>query len=163
MANSLAASGSTRLSWTLTDTQSVGTVSRGATISTSRTITNGSGADQANAGYTNTHIVTGATTLEFDLTGIEYNSFGSTGLVAFTAVKEILVKVAATTGAQLFVGYATGVTGHRVPYGGEYHLCSYTTGIVASDWAGSALRIYNPTATDVSIDIAIIGVGSYSS
>jgi hypothetical protein len=42
-------------------------------------------------------------------------------------------------------------------------MCSYTTGIAVSDWAGSALRIHNPTSTDVSIDIAIIGVGSYSS
>jgi hypothetical protein len=163
MSNSLTASGSTRLNWTLTATQSVGTVTRSAEVRTSRTISHGTGPDQATVGYTNTHIVTGASTLTFPFSGIEYNSFGSTGLVAFTDVREILVKVAPTTGAQLFVGYATGVTGHRVPYGGEYHLCSYTTGIAASDWAGSALRIHNPTATAVSIDIAIIGVGSFSS
>ena len=163
MSNSLAASGSTRLSWTLTNTQSVGSVTRTAEVRTSRTITNGTGPDQATVGYTNTHIVTGATTISFPFAGIEYDSFGSTGIVAFTDIREVLVKVAATTGAQLFVGYATGVTGHRVPYGGEYHLCSYTTGIAASDWAGSALRIHNPTSTAVSIDIAIIGVGSFSS
>jgi hypothetical protein len=163
MSNSLTASGSTRLSWTLTSTQSVGSTTRTAEIRTSRTITNGTGADQATVGYSNTHTVTGTATVEFDFAGIEYDSFGSTGIVAFSDIREILVKVAATTGAQLFVGYATGVTGHRVPYGGEYHLCSYTTGIAVSDWAGSALRIHNPTSTAVDIDIAIIGVGTFSS
>lgn len=163
MSNSLSATGATRLSWTLTATQTVGSVKREAESRVARTITNGTGVNQANVGYAQTHTVTGGTTVDLDLTGITHNAFGSTGVVAFTTVKEVLMVVGSATGVNVLIGGITGTTGTKVNEGGMYHLCDYAVGLAASNWSGSTIRIGNPTTVPINVDVSLIGVGTFSS
>ena len=91
MSNTLSVTGSTRLSWSLTDAQAVGSVVRTVDSRGSRTITHGTGPNQATVAYSNTHSVSGATTRALPFSTLTVNSFGSTGTLAVSTVKEVLV------------------------------------------------------------------------
>jgi hypothetical protein len=162
MANTLSVTGSSRLSWSLTDAQAVGSAVRTVDERSSRTITHGTGPNQATVAYTNTHTVAASSTLSLAFGSISTSSFGSTGTLAVTTVKEMLVSPTGVTGAFVYVGGGSGVTGVKVNTGGEYHLCDYAVGLSPSEWVGSTLRVQNTTTGSINVDVSIVGIGSYS-
>lgn len=162
MANTFSATGRTRLAWTLSETQDVGSVSKAVDRQSSRTITNGTGPNQANVAITDTVSVTGTSTTEIDLAEYQDQSFGYAGFLIFTTLKEAIVHVTTgPTGGYLTVGLPTGVTGVRLNVGGQMHIADYLAGLaVGGSFSGIQLKS-NVTGT-YSVDVTAIGVGSFT-
>jgi hypothetical protein len=161
MANTLSVSGNNRLAWTLSESQGVGSVSRSVEQRSSRSITNGTGPNQANVAITDTVSVTGTSTTNIDLAEYVDKSFGYDGVLSFSTIKEVLVNVATgPTGGNLTVGIPTGVTGVRMNVGSQMHLADYTAGLaVGGSFSGITLKS-NVTGT-YSVGVTVIGIGSY--
>lgn len=161
MANTLSVSGATRLSWVLSETQNVGTISKAAEQQFSRSISDGTGPNQANVATTDTVSVTGTSTTSIDLAEYLDKSFGYDGVLTFTTLKEVLVNVTTgPTGGYLTVGIPTGITGVRMNVGAQMHLADYISGLaVGSSFSGITLKS-NVTGT-YSVDVTVIGIGSY--
>jgi hypothetical protein len=161
MANTLSVSGATRLSWALSETQNVGSIGKSADQRSSRSISNGTGPNQANVAITDTVSVTGTSTTSIDLAYYYDKSFGYDGLLTFTTIKEVLVNVATgPTGGNLTVGLPTGVTGVRMNVGSQMHLADYTAGLAVGA-SPSWIKLKSNVTGTYSVDVTVIGVGSY--
>ena len=161
MANTLSVSGNTRLAWTLSETQAVGSVSKSVEQRSSRSITNGTGPSQANVAITDTVSVTGTSTTQVDLAAYVDNSFGYDGNLVFTVLKEVVVNVTTgPTGGNLTVGIPTGATGVRMNVGSQMHITDYTAGYpVGASFSGITLKS-NVTGT-YSVSLTAVGVGTF--
>jgi hypothetical protein len=161
MANTLSVSGNTRLAWVLSENQNVGSVSKSVEQRSSRSITNGTGPNQANVAFTDTVSVTGTSTTQIDLAEYIDNSFGYDGNLVFTVLKEVVVNVTTgPTGGNLTVGIPTGVTGVRMNVGSQMHIANYIAGYpVGASFSGITLKS-NVTGT-YSVSLTAVGVGTF--
>jgi hypothetical protein len=163
MANTLSVSGNTRLAWTLSESQGVGSVSRSVEQRSSRSIANGTGPNQANVAITDTVSVTGTNTRNLDVAAYATNAFGFPGQAFFSTVREVLVSVTTgPTGGNLTVGLPTGVTGVRLNVGGQFHWIDYLGGIPSSASPANVSLKSNVTGV-YSVDVTVIGTGDFGS
>jgi hypothetical protein len=164
MPNSLTVAGSTRLSWTLTDSQTNSSVTRSGSESATRAITNGTGPQQANVVWGGLVTVAPSQTTGVVFASMPVSAFGPTGTATVTTVKEILVFNTTTgvTGASLLVGSTGAITGTAVNGGGQWHWADYAVGSAPSTWPASTLWLRNTTTGAIVADVSVIGVGTYS-
>lgn len=135
--------------------------------SKSYTLTNGTGADQANNIWTDTRTITASGTDDIDLAGSLTNAFGTT--LTFTKIKGIIVSAAAantnnvlvggdaTAALVNWVGNATDII--TVQPGGTFAIYTpSSTGYAVTATTGDILQIANSAgSTSVTYDIVIIG------
>ncbi len=163
MPNTLSVSGNTRLAWTLSESQSIGSVSRSVEQRSSRTIANGTGPSQASIAFSTTESVTGTNTRNLDVAAYAANAFGFPGQAFFSTVREVLVSVTTgPTGGNLTVGLPTGVTGVRLNVGGQFHWIDYLGGIPSSASPANVSLKSNVTGV-YSVDVTVIGTGDFGS
>lgn len=163
MATALAVSGNTRLAWSLSDPQSPTSYTASAQQQSSRTISNGTGANQANVAFSTSLTITGTNSAAISLNSASVSSFGYSGKAVFTNIREMLVSVTTgpTGGYVLFSApaAATGVSGVSVRVGGQLHLLDYATGVATATGAWTFQN--GPTGT-YGVDFTAIGLGSFT-
>lgn len=167
MANTLSASGSSSMAWSLADAPAIGSTSDAAGISAAWTISNGTAAGQANAAWRNRVTIANGETYAIELGNLGGNAFGFAGKVALTTLKEMMVTVNTTTaGRYVLVGCigpsdATAYSA-RLNGGGMYHVADYSVGWPVTVGVNDVVYIANPSGAAVEIDVGVIGVGTYA-
>ena len=157
MANTLSVAGATRVAWSLSD--GVGT-SKSDTQSSSRSITTGTGPNEANVAWSYAFSTTGIGSSSWSVAALPVSAFGPTGSASVTAIKEVLVTVSTgPTGGYVAFSAPTGVIGAQVNVGGQFHLADYLTGIAVT--TGNIVIANGPTGSYAG-EITVIGNGSYS-
>ena len=149
------------------NTLDVGSVNYPINIAPGIVLTNGTGANQANACFTDTRTLTASSSENLDLAGSLVDAFGST--LTFTKIKSVMITAAATntndvlvgghaTAAVTFFGDVTDVV--KVKPGG----CLLLTAPDANGFAVTAitadmLKVANSAGgTSVTYTIVLIGV-----
>jgi hypothetical protein len=157
MPNSLTAAGTTRLSWSLSNSDSAASQSAGTEQRTARAVTNGTGPGQANVAHSQRIICTGSGS-SLSIGGLEIQAFGVTGILAIGTLKELLVNVVSgPTGGFLSLAAPGGITGTRVGVGGQVHWADYAVGATGVSVSLSS----GPTGT-YTVDLTMVGVGVYA-
>lgn len=163
MANTLSVAGNTRLSWSLSDADSQPSVSMSAQKLSTRSISNGTGVNQANVAFSTSLTITGTNSTTLNINAAPVSSFGYAGKAVFTNIREMLVSVpTGPTGGWVLFSCPTGVTGVSgvaVRVGGQFHLLDYTSGISTATGAWTFQN--GPTGT-YGVDFTAIGIGSYA-
>lgn len=162
----LALTGNSRLSWSLTDAPTIGSAGRSAEIKTSRSVENGTGVGQANAAWVNRVTIASGQVYSLELRNLGDTTFGFAGKVVLTTLKEIICVVNTTT-ANRYVLF--GVIGPndtsayvaRINRGGDYRVADYQDGWTVTQNVNDVIYIANPSAGSVEIDIGVVGVGTY--
>ena len=152
MANTLSVAGATRVAWSLADD---GGSSRSDTQSSSRSITTGTGPNQANVAWSYSFATTGVGSASWSVSALPVSAFGPTGSATVTTIKEVLVTVSTgPTGGYVAFSAPTGVVGARVKVGGQFHLADYLTGIGVT--TGNIVIANGPTGSYAG-EITVIG------
>lgn len=158
MANTLSVSGSTRVSWSLSDGDGS---SKSDSQSSSRSITTGTGPNQANFAWSETFSTTGVGGVAWDISQLPVSAFGFTGLGGLSKIKELLVSVTTgPTGGYVTFGIPTGVTGVRINAGGQFHFCDYLAGL---SLGSGNISIANGITGSYTGQITVVGDGIYES
>jgi hypothetical protein len=156
MANTLSVAGATRVAWSLSD--GVGS-SKSDTQSSSRSITTGTGPNQANVAFSETISTATMGSASFDVSLVDVNAFGFSGYASFTKIKEVFVSVTTgPTGGYMVFSMPTGVTNVRINAGGQFHFCDYLTGIPVTS---GSISISNGVSGAYSAEITVIGEGTF--
>jgi hypothetical protein len=162
----LTLTGNTRLTFSLADTQLVGSVTGNVEVRSTQTVTNGTGAGQANVAWATEVTLAAGQVYSLDLTNLLASAFGYVGKVAVTTLRDVIVVNNETAaGRYLLYGVISpqDTTGYaaRINRGGSYRWTDYQDGIAVT--AGNkTLYIANPSSGSVTFDIGVAGVGSYS-
>jgi len=162
----LTLTGNTRLTFSLADTQLVGSVTGDVEVRSTQTVANGTGAGQANVAWATEVTLPAGQVYSLDLTNLAASAFGYVGKVAVTTLRDVIVVNNETTaGRYLLYGVISpqDTTGYaaRINRGGSYRWTDYQDGIAIT--AGNkTLYIANPSSGSVTFDIGIAGVGTYS-
>jgi hypothetical protein len=162
----LTLTGNTRLTFSIADTQLVGSVTGDVEVRSTQTVANGSGAGQANVAWATEVALAAGQVYSLDLTNLSASAFGYVGKVAVTTLRDVIVVNKETaSGRYLLYGVISpqDTTGYaaRINRGGSYRWTDYQDGIAVT--AGNkTLYIANPSSGSVTFDIALAGVGSYS-
>lgn len=165
MPTTLEVSGNARLTYTFTDAPTIGTLAETAQILTTRTITNGTGANQANAAWRNRVTIAAGQAYTLELTNLGATAFGFSGVLSLATLKEFfLVNNATATGRHVLVGCigpndATAYSA-KVGAGGDYRVADYLTGWPVTAGSTDTITIANPTAHAITVDIGLVGVGT---
>lgn len=145
----------------------LGTAGFNPSMNSAFSFADGSGANQANQIFTDQRTLAGSTSEELDLSGGLTDVYAN--VIAFTKIKAIYIKSAATNGGDLDVG-GSATNGFNDWVGAVGDLITIKPGgafvIVAPDAAGFAvtaatadlLKIANADAGSATYDITIIGV-----
>jgi len=131
-------------------------------------LTDGTGPNQANRRWVSQRTLAASASESIDLSGVLVDAFGA--VLAFTAIKAILIVAAAGNTNDVIVGGAPsngfvgpfGAVAHTaaVRPGGELLFVAPGTGWTVTPATGDLLRILNGGAgTSVTYDITIIGIG----
>jgi len=175
MAKTLAATLSASLAWTQINTLDLSTVVDSATLGPSSSITDGTGANQANLLWHDKRTIAASANDDIDLYGVLEDVFG--GAVNFAVVKGLLIAnlgVSAATpvptaGETLTIGAATvgtefdsifagvGTSKLVLHSGGILFLSSPIDGLAVVATTADILRISNVGASSIDYSIAIIG------
>lgn len=156
-----------RLSWSLADTPTVGLAGESYETSITRTVANGTASGQANAAWADIVTVPAGQVLALDLTLLSTAKFGIAGYVTFTTVKDVFVVNKETTAGRYVlygVSSPSDTTGYaaKINRGGEHRWTDYLDGI-AINAGNKIVYIANPTASAVTLEIAVCGIGTYVS
>lgn len=131
-----------------------------------KTVANGTGADQANGVYVDDFSIAASGTLSIDLSGALTDAHGNA--LVFTAIKEIAIVADPTNTNDIIIGNGTnpflgpfGAGAHTVTVGpgGRFNVCNYS----AAGWAVTAatadiLKLANSSSgTAVTGTIVIVG------
>ena len=157
MANTLSASSLTSVSWSLSDANGT---SRSGSRSYSRSISHGTGPNQANVAWSETFSTTGLGSASWTTSQVPVYSFGFAGSGGFTVLKELYVAVTTgPTGGYMTFGASTGATGVRVNVGSRFHLADYLTGLSPA----AEFVVSNGITGVYQGEITVIGNGYYES
>jgi hypothetical protein len=162
----LTLTGYNRLTFSLADTQLVGSVTGDVEVKSSLVVANGTGAGQANVAWATEVTLAAGQAYSFDLTNLAASAFGYVGKISVATLKDVLVVNNETTaGRYLLYGVISqaDTTGYaaRVNRGGSYRWTDYQDGIAVT--AGNkTIYIANPSSGSVTFDIALAGVGTFS-
>jgi hypothetical protein len=156
MPTSLTVAGTTRLAWSLSDSQSTADYSASGEDRSSRSVSDGTGVGQANVAASTT--ITGTQAgFSLAITGITGSILGATQTARVNTVRELLVLVSTgPTGGFVTVTHP-GISGVRVGVGGQFHLADYGSGIT-----GGSLAFAASVTGTYSVDVTAVGVGTYS-
>ena len=156
MPTSLTVAGTTRLAWSLSDSQSAADYSASGEDRSSRSVSNGTGVGQANVAASTT--ITGTQAgFSLAITGITGSVLGAVQTARVNTVRELLVFVnTGPTGGFVTVTHP-GISGVRVGVGGQFHLADYGSGIT-----GGSLAFASTVAGTYSVDVTAVGVGTYA-
>lgn len=174
MADTLSTDVKVSLAWLFQDELDLSTVADTARLEYSRSLADGTGADQADKVWHDQRIVAAASDDDLDLTNLTSSIFGSTVTINFAKVKAILlVNTSTTSGDELRVGGAgAGGNAFGAPFNGDQDavveagadsallLSNKTDGWTVTAGTGDILRINNPTGNAITYQIAIIGTSS---
>lgn len=153
---------------TLKNTQDLGTASFPLSVASSYAFANGTGANAANEVISDTRTLAASASADYDLSGVQTDAFGT--VVAFTKIKALMIKAAATNtndvvvggaalnGAISFFGDATDKI--KVKPGGMLMLVAPdANGYAITAGTADLLTIANSAGTTgVTYDIVVIGV-----
>jgi hypothetical protein len=156
MPTSLTVAGTTRLAWSLSDSQSAADYSASGEDRSSRSVSNGTGVGQANVAASTT--ITGTQAgFSLAITGITGSVLGAVQTARVNTVRELLVLVnTGPTGGFVTLTHP-GISGVRVGVGGQFHLADYGSGIT-----GGSLAFASTVAGTYSVDVTAVGVGTYA-
>jgi len=156
MPNTLAVAGNTRLAWSLSD----GTSSQSKELSRTRSVTNGTGPNQATVAWYERVTATGVG-FSRALGALPVNNLGVTGAASITNVRELMVSiVTGPTGGAFSVAGPAGLTGVRVGVGGHLHMVDYVAGATGTS---TTLALSDGITGTYTVDLAIVGIGTYAS
>jgi len=165
MANELSVIGQTALSWSLSDKQDPTSYAASAQKRSTRSIANGTGVGQANAAWSTTMTITGTNEGEVDLNTLGLAPFGTYGYITLASLREMLVNVTTGPTGGYVVVYVTGVSptapaNFPVGVGGQLHYADYNAGLGVS--ALDYLRVRSAVTGTYSVDVTLVGVGTFS-
>ena len=165
MAVTASISTNSRLTFALADSPDLGSISQSVGVKTSRTVTNGTGAGQANAAWSARVTLAAGQVYSLDLTDLSLSAFNLAGKLTLSTLKDVIVVNNSTTaGRYLLYGVISpaDTTGYaaRLNRGADYRWSDYQDGIAVT--AGNKMvYIANPSAGLITFDIAIAGVGTF--
>lgn len=162
----LTLSGNNRLTFSIADTQLVGSVTGDVEVRTTQTVSNGTLAGQANVAWATKVTLPAGQVYSIDLTNLAASAFGYVGKINVATLKDVIVVNNETTsGRHLLYGVISAVdtTGYaaRINRGGSYRWTDYQDGIAVTS-GNKTLYIANPSAGSVTFDVALAGVGTFS-
>ena len=170
MADTLSTELKASLTWLLSEALDLSTVSDHAKLEYDETVTDGTGADEADLLWHDERQVVAAANDDLDLTALTQTVFGSTVTVSFAKVKALLiVNTSTTAGDALHVGGAGAGAAFATPFSGDADalvevgadgcllLSNKKDGWTVTPTTGDVLRIHNPGAASVTYRIALIG------
>jgi hypothetical protein len=158
--------GISRITFSVTDAQTVGSVTGDVEVRSTQTVANGTGSGQANVAWATEVTLAAGQAYSFDLTNLSASAFGYVGKIAVATLKDVLVVNKETTASRYILygvisqadtsGYAA-----RINRGGSYRWTDYQDGVAVT--AGNkTIYIANPSAGSVTFDLALAGVGTFS-
>jgi hypothetical protein len=164
VATTLSLTGNSRISWSLTDDPTIGSLSESAELRTARTVENGTGSGQANVAWRNRVTIAAGQAYSIELDNLGATAFGFAGKVVVTTLKEFMVVVNTETASRhVLVGVIapndTTAFSARVNRGGDYRVADYLDGWAVTN-NNKIIYIANPSGGSVEIDVAVVGVGS---
>lgn len=151
MAASFSLAGTLRIVPSWVDTLTATTVTDTATAQIGFTLTDGTGNDQANAGWRDKITVAAGQTATVTLSALTLNLFGGTGTLSLASQKVLLARNLSTTTA-VTVALGTAVTASLGP-GGVVYATRPATG-----WAATTLTITNAGAAAADVELYLVGV-----
>jgi hypothetical protein len=165
MATAMSISTANRLSYSLAGAPELGTLGEGYETSVSRTVSNGTASNQANAAWAELVTVPAGQVLSLDLTNLAAEKFNFAGYVSFSVVKDVMVVNKETVAGRYVlwgVSSPSDTTGYaaRINRSGDYRWSDYADGVTLT--AGNkTIYVANPGAAAVLLEVAICGVGTY--
>jgi hypothetical protein len=162
----LSLTGNSRLTFSLADTQLVGSVTGEVEVRSTQSVTNGTADGQANVAWATEVTLAAGQVYSFDLTNLSASAFGYVGKIAVSTLKDVIVVNNETTaGRYILYGVISqaDTTGYaaRISRGGSYRWTDYQDGIAVT--AGNkVIYIANPSSGSVTFDVALAGVGTFS-
>jgi hypothetical protein len=162
----LSLTGNSRITFSLADTQLVGSVTGEVEVRSTQTVENGTAAGQANVAWATEVTLAAGQAYSFDLTNLAASAFGYVGKINVATLKDVLVVNNETTaGRYLLYGVISqaDTTGYaaRINRGGSYRWTDYQDGI-AVNAGNKTIYIANPSSGSVTFDLALAGVGTFS-
>lgn len=162
----LTLTGNNRLTFSLSEAQSVGSLTGDVEVRVTQSIANGTGAGQANVAWATKVTLPAGQAYSLDLTNLAASAFGYVGKITVATLKDVLVVNNETTaGRYLLYGVISpqDTTGYaaRINRGGSYRWSDYQDGIAVTS-GNKTLYIANPSAGPVTFDIALAGVGTFA-
>lgn len=161
----LTLTGNNRLTFSIADSQLVGSVTGDVEVRTTHAVANGTGTGQANVAWATRVTLPAGQVYSLDLTDLAASAFGYVGKINVAKLKDLLV-VNVETAANRFLLYGVispaDTTGYaaRINRGGSYRWTDYQDGITVTS-GNKMLYIANTSGGSVAFDIAIAGVGTF--
>lgn len=166
MPTAVSLSTNSRLTFSLADSPDLGTIVQDVELRAARTVTNGTGAGQANAAWASRVTLPAGQVYSLDLTDLPLSAFNLAGKLALSVLKDVQVIVnTATANRHILYGVISpqDTTGYvaKLNRGADFRWSDYQDGVAVT--AGNKmLYIANPSGGSVVFDIAVAGVGTYS-
>jgi hypothetical protein len=157
---------SSSLSFSLAGSPTLGSETKAVDLSFSQSIDQGTAAGQATAGWADVISIPAGSVLAIDLGSVDATALGFNGTVAFTQVRAISIRNrAAAATAVLLVGCPssgndTNAYAAKLQGGGRWGWEDFTHGAPVTA-ANQTLTITNTSAAAISVEIGIIGLGTY--
>ena len=161
----LSLTGNTRLTFSLADTQLVGSVTGEVEVRAAQTVANGTAAGQANVAWATRVTLEANQVYSFDLTNLPASAFGYVGKINVTTLRDVIV-VNNETAANRYVLYGVisqaDTTGYaaRINRGGSYRWTDYQDGIAVTS-GNKVIYIANTSGGSVTFDVGLAGVGTF--
>lgn len=162
----LTLTGNTRLTFSLSESQLVGSVTGDVEVRVTQSVSNGTAAGQANVAWATKVTLPAGQVYSLDLTNLSASAFGYVGKIAVSTLRDVMIVNNETAaGRHLLYGVISpqDTTGYaaRINRGGSYRWTDYQDGITVNA-DNKTLYIANPSAGQVVFDIALAGVGTFS-
>lgn len=165
MSNTFSATTNTRVTYTLSDSPAIGSLSEGAELKVNRRIDDGTAAGQCNVGWREQATIPAGQTYTLELDNLGATAFGFAGTVTFTTLRDFyLINTATTAGRHVLVGTigpsdATAYSA-KIGAGGEYRVADYLVGWPVVANTSDTIHIANPTAHAITVELVLLGVGT---
>jgi hypothetical protein len=155
---------SAALAFSLSGSPVIGSEGKAVTLSASRALTNGTGANQGQVGWADLVSIPAGQTYLVDLLAAGENVFGLLGLVSFSYVRGLYVENQETSASNyVLVGIASGndINGYAawVEGGGTLLWTAPLAGRQITS-ANRYLTISNPGAAPVAVAVGLYGLGT---
>jgi hypothetical protein len=163
MPNTISLSANNRITWTVSD----GVAAESQEVRTARSITNGSGANQANVAWRNQVTIPAGQVYSFDMNNLADSALGYSGRVTITSIRDVMVvNMTTTAGAYVLWGVIgpsdSSAYAARIGRGGEYRVADWYDGQAVTVGVDNVIYVANPSSVAVTLDVAFAGVGTYS-
>lgn len=157
---------SSGFSFTLTGAPALGSESKAVDLSTAQSISSGTGVGQAQVGWADIVSIPANSVLSLDLQNADASVLGLGGVVRFTEMRLMRVSNLETDTAKIALigcpsaGTDTTAYAARIRGGGKWEWEGFALGETVDD-PTRYFTITNPGASAVSVQIALMGLGSF--